>query len=156
MKVWSGLRQIFELKLFWNFFLNFIAFNLTPNKLTAIKLTSILFVSITSSFAITKPNSALTSSCFRFSTPWSLQYWGEWCSYPIESLDKSLIKVGEFKEHLDVSYWLGLRPLFNSLNSFVLHADAFQGYHIAEEPNLFLMKLTLLQVGKQQKLPELL
>ena len=74
----------------------------------------------------------------------------------MESLDESSIEICESEEHLDVLYWLGLKPLLNSLDSFVFYADAFQGHHIAEKPNLFLMKLTLFQVGKQQKLPELL
>ena len=53
-------------------------------------------------------------------------------------------------------YCLRLRPLLDSLDSFVLHADVFRGQHIAEELNLFLMKSRLLQVGKQRELPELL
>ena len=42
---------------------------------------------------------------------------------------------------------IGVHATIYSLDSFVLHADAFRGYHIAEEPYLVLMKSTPLQVG---------
>ena len=45
--------------------------------------------------------------------------------------------------------------MLDYLDSFVFHTDTFRGHHIAEEPNLFLMESTLLQVGIQQELPEL-
>ena len=127
-----------------------IIFNFTAINLITIKLAFIQLACIMSSFAITtNPDYALSGSCQRLNTPWSPQYRGKWCSYLTESLDESTIKVRKSEEHLDDSYWLGLRPLLNCLDFFVLHADAFQGHHIAEEPNLLLMKLTLLQVGKQ-------
>ena len=44
---------------------------------------------------------------------------------------------------------LELGSLFNSLNSFVFHTDVFRRYNIAKKPNLFLLKLILLQVGIQ-------
>ena len=66
-----------------------------------------------------------------------------------------MIKVCESKEHLNVSYLLEFRLLFNSFDSFLFHADAFWRHYIAEEPNLFLMKSTLFQVNIQQELPKL-
>ena len=145
-----GLRQIFRLWQFLNILPNLINFNLTAINLNVIHPTSINLASATSSSAITtNPDSTLPRLNY-------LQHWGKWCSYPTESLDELSIKVCKSEEHLDVLYWLRLRPLLDNLNSFVLHADAFWGHHIAEEPNFFLMKSTFLQVGKQQKLPELL
>ena len=144
--------RLFGLRQFLNFCPNLIIFNLI-----AINPSSIVqFTSATPSFATTNLDSALTGSCLWLNTPWNLQYRGKWCSYPTESLDELLIKVRESKEHLDVSYWLRLRLLLDSLDFFVLYTDAFQGYHIAEEPNLFLMKLTFLQVSEKQELPKLL
>ena len=143
--------RLFGLKRFLNFRLNLIISNLI-----AIKPPFVIQLGFaTSSPATTNPDSAVTRSCLRLNIPWSLQYRGKWCSNPTESLDESSIKIRKSEEHFNVSYWLRLRPLLDSLNSFVLYTDAFWGYHIAKEPNLFLMKLTLSQVGKQQEFPEL-
>ena len=67
-----------------------------------------------------------------------------------------MIKVYKSEEYLDVLYKLVLRPLLDYLMSFVFYVDTFQGHYIVEESNLFLMKPTLLHIGKQQKLLELL
>ena len=152
----KDLTVFFNLDKFLNFFPNIINFNLTIINFNAIKLAFIQLASLASSSAMTNPNSAFIGLCLRLIIPWSLQYRGKWCTYWTKSLDKSSIKVRKSKENLDVWYWLELRPLLKSLNTFVLYADVFQGYHIAKEPNLFLIKSTILQVGIKRELPELL
>ena len=101
-------------------------------------------------------NYALPRLCQRLRTLWSVQHWGNYCNYPTKSLDKLAIKICKLKKYLNIFCWLRLRLLHEYLNFFVLYMDAFRGHHIAKKLNLFLMKLTLLQVGKQQELPELL
>ena len=141
------LRQIFRLWRFLNFCPNLII-NLIAINLIVVNPSPIQLVSAMSSSATTNPDSALTGSCLRLSTPWSFQHWGKWYSYLTEFLDKSSIKIRKSEEHLDVSYSLRVRPLLDSLDFFILHADAFWQYHIAKEPNFLLMKPTLLQDGK--------
>ena len=67
--------------------------------------TTIIITTIT-----TNPDSALPGSCCKLSTPWSLQHRDKWYSYLAKPLDESPVKVGEFKEDLDISYWLWFRP----------------------------------------------
>ena len=50
-----------------------------------------------------------------------------------------MIKVGKSEEDLDVLYRLGLKLLLDCLNSFIFYADLFWEYHIAKEPNFFLI-----------------
>ena len=116
-----------------NFFLNLIISNLAAIKLICIKFTSVIFSSATT----TNPNNIFLRLCLL--GIWDLQYWDKWCSYPTKSLDETPIKVGKFKENLDVLYWLGIKPLLGCYDSFILHTDIFWGYHIAEEPNFFLI-----------------
>ena len=58
----------------------------------------------------TNPDCTLPRSCCRLSTPWSLQHQGKWCSYPAKPLDELPVKVGKFKEDLDVLYWFWFMP----------------------------------------------
>ena len=63
----------------------------------------ILAIWLSSVFATTtNPNYTLLGLCSLGTQ--GFQHWDKWCSYATESLDETLIKVGEFKKNVNVSY----------------------------------------------------
>ena len=66
------------------------------------------------------------------------------------------IKVGKPNEHLNVLYWLWLRPGFDYFNPLILYLYPLGRHNIAQEANLILMEPTLLQIGKKAMSPEVI
>lgn len=58
-----------------------------------------------------------------------------------------LIKIGKFKKHLDILYWLQLKPVAYVDDSLIFFVNTLYEYYIAEEMNLILMKLIFFQIG---------